>query len=48
MTARDYVFRFREPTHLSEKEVKARVRELQSRAREKLAALGSARSSGCC
>ena len=29
VTARDYVFRFREPSHLSEKELKARVRELQ-------------------
>lgn len=40
VTTRDYVFQFREPTHLSEREVKARVRELQKQARERLAALG--------
>ncbi len=40
VTARDYVYRFREPTHLGEKEVKARVQELQKQARARLAALG--------
>ena len=40
VTARDYVYQFREPTHLSEKELKARVQDLQKEARAKLAALG--------
>jgi nucleoside-diphosphate-sugar epimerase len=40
VTTRDYVFQFREPTHLSEREVKARVVELQKQARARLAALG--------
>ncbi|RPH42053.1 MAG: hypothetical protein EHM91_09675, partial [Planctomycetota bacterium] len=40
VTSRDYQFRFREPTHLSEKEMRARVRDLQEQARQKLAALG--------
>jgi nucleoside-diphosphate-sugar epimerase len=37
---RDYAFRFREPSHLSEREVKARVADLQKQARARLAALG--------
>ena len=40
VTSRDYAFQFREPTHLSEKEVKARVAELQKQARAQLQALG--------
>ena len=32
VTTRDYVFQFREPTHLSERDVKARVAELQKQA----------------
>jgi len=40
VSRRDYVFQFREPTHLSEQEVKARVAELQRQAREQLRALG--------
>jgi nucleoside-diphosphate-sugar epimerase len=40
VTVRDYVYQFREPTHLGEKELKARVQELQKLARTKLAALG--------
>ena len=40
VTTRDYAFQFREPTHLSERDVKARVQELQKRARAQLAALG--------
>jgi nucleoside-diphosphate-sugar epimerase len=40
VTPRDYVFQFREPTHLTEKGLKARVQELQKEARAKLAALG--------
>lgn len=40
VTARDYVYQFHEPTHLSEKELKARVLDLQKEARAKLAALG--------
>ena len=40
VTARDYVYQFREPTHLSEKELKARVLDLQKEARARLAALG--------
>jgi nucleoside-diphosphate-sugar epimerase len=40
VTSRDCVFQFREPTHLTGKEVKARVGELQKQARAKLAQLG--------
>ena len=40
VTARDYVYQFREPTHLTEKELKARVQDLQKQARAKLVALG--------
>jgi len=40
VTARDVVFRFREPTRLTEKEVRARIRELQAGARAQLSALG--------
>jgi nucleoside-diphosphate-sugar epimerase len=40
VTARDYVYRFREPTHLGEKEIKARVLELQRQARARLQGLG--------
>ncbi len=40
VTTRDYVFQFREPLHLKEREVKARVQELQKQARARLAALG--------
>ena len=40
VTARDVMFRFREPTHLSEQEVRARIRELQAGARAQLSALG--------
>jgi nucleoside-diphosphate-sugar epimerase len=40
LTARDYVYRFREPTHLGEREMRARVRELQRQARARLEALG--------
>lgn len=40
VTARDFVFRFREPSHLSEKELKARVRELQAQAKQRLQAQG--------
>jgi nucleoside-diphosphate-sugar epimerase len=40
VSARDFAFRFRETTHLSEKEVKGRVRALQKEARTRLAALG--------
>ncbi|MGE5125441.1 MAG: SDR family oxidoreductase [Betaproteobacteria bacterium] len=40
VTRRDHVFRFREPSRLSESEVKTRVRELQGQARERLRALG--------
>ena len=40
VTARDYAYQFREPAHLSEKEMKARVRDLQKQARARLAALG--------
>jgi nucleoside-diphosphate-sugar epimerase len=40
VTTRDYAFRFREPSHLSEKDVKARVAELQRQARAQLQALG--------
>jgi nucleoside-diphosphate-sugar epimerase len=40
VTARDYVYRFREPGHLGDKELKARVQDLQKQARAKLAALG--------
>jgi nucleoside-diphosphate-sugar epimerase len=40
VTARDYAYQFREPTHLSDKEVKARVQDLQKQARSRLQALG--------
>jgi len=40
VTTRDYAFQFREPTHLTEREVKARVLELQKQAQAQLAALG--------
>jgi nucleoside-diphosphate-sugar epimerase len=40
VASRGYAFRFREPTKLSEKEVKARVAELQREAREALKARG--------
>jgi hypothetical protein len=40
VTSRDVVFQFREPTHLTEKEVKGRIQELQRQARAQLAALG--------
>jgi nucleoside-diphosphate-sugar epimerase len=40
VTTRDYAFQFREPTHLSEREVKTRVGELQRQARAQLGALG--------
>ena len=40
VTARDYAYQFREPAHLSEKEMKARVQDLQKQARAQLAALG--------
>jgi nucleoside-diphosphate-sugar epimerase len=39
---RDVVFQFREPTHLSETQVRARIGKLQSAARRALAALGRA------
>jgi nucleoside-diphosphate-sugar epimerase len=41
VTSRDVVFQFRETTHLSEKEVKARVQHLQKEARARLKARGS-------
>jgi nucleoside-diphosphate-sugar epimerase len=40
VTTRDYAFRFRESSHLSEREVKPRVAELQKQARAQLQALG--------
>lgn len=40
VTTRDVVFRFRDPTHHTEREVKARVSRLQKRARAQLQALG--------
>jgi nucleoside-diphosphate-sugar epimerase len=40
VAARDYAYRFREPGHLGEKELKARVQELQRQARARLQALG--------
>jgi nucleoside-diphosphate-sugar epimerase len=40
VTTRDAVFRFREPDHLTEKEVRARVSTLQKEARAALSALG--------
>ncbi len=40
VTARDYAYQFRESTHLTEKEVKTRVQELQKLARARLLALG--------
>ncbi|HSD25936.1 MAG TPA: SDR family oxidoreductase [Vicinamibacteria bacterium] len=43
VTARDYVYQFREPAHLGEKALKARVRELQRQAEARLEALGKRR-----
>jgi nucleoside-diphosphate-sugar epimerase len=40
VSTRDFAFRFRETSHLGEKEVKARIRALQKEARERLDALG--------
>ena len=40
VTARDYAYRFRESSHLSEKELKQRVFDLQKQARARLAAAG--------
>jgi nucleoside-diphosphate-sugar epimerase len=40
VTSRDVLFRFREASHLTEKEVKARVRRLQDEARSQLRACG--------
>jgi nucleoside-diphosphate-sugar epimerase len=40
VTARDYAYQFREPTHLSDKELKSRVQDLQKQARARLLALG--------
>jgi nucleoside-diphosphate-sugar epimerase len=40
VTTRDYEFQFREPTHLTEREVKARVSGLQKQAGAQLEALG--------
>ena len=40
VTSRDVIFRFRETTHLSEKDVRARVQSLQKEARAQLVALG--------
>jgi nucleoside-diphosphate-sugar epimerase len=40
VAARDTAFRFRETTHLTEKQVKARIRSLQKEAQARLAALG--------
>jgi nucleoside-diphosphate-sugar epimerase len=40
VSRREHLFRFREPTHLSEAAVKARIRELQGQAREQLRSLG--------
>ena len=40
VSARDFAFRFRETSHLTEKEVKARIRSLQKDARSRLAVLG--------
>jgi nucleoside-diphosphate-sugar epimerase len=39
VTAREYAYQFREPAHLGEKEIKARVRELQRQAEARLEAL---------
>jgi nucleoside-diphosphate-sugar epimerase len=41
---RDVVFQFREPSHLSERQVRSRIARLQGEARKALAALGRARS----
>jgi nucleoside-diphosphate-sugar epimerase len=41
VTSRDVIFQFRDTTHLSEKEVKARVQHLQKQARARLEARGS-------
>jgi nucleoside-diphosphate-sugar epimerase len=43
VTARDYAYQFREPAHLGEKEIRARVRELQKQASSRLDALGARR-----
>ena len=40
VSVRDYVYQFREPAHLSEKEMRGRVQDLQKQARERLRALG--------
>jgi nucleoside-diphosphate-sugar epimerase len=40
VSARGFVFQFREPTHRSERDVKARIAELQKEARQGLAARG--------
>lgn len=40
VAGRDHVFRFREPTHLSEREVRARILALQREARERLRGRG--------
>jgi nucleoside-diphosphate-sugar epimerase len=40
VTTRDFELQFREPTHLTEREVKTRVAALQKQARAQLAALG--------
>ncbi len=40
VTARDYVYQFREPTHLSDKELKGRVQDLQKQTRARLQTLG--------
>jgi hypothetical protein len=40
VTARDYVYQFRETTHLGEKELKTLVQDLQKQARTRLASLG--------
>jgi len=40
VTPRDYLYQFREPTHLGDEEVKVRVHELQEQARARLLALG--------
>jgi nucleoside-diphosphate-sugar epimerase len=40
VVARDYAYRFREPTHLSDRQIKARIDELQAQASSQLAARG--------
>ena len=40
VAARDYAYQFREPTHLGEKEIRARVRDLQRQAGDRIGALG--------